>query len=59
MRNWLDNPITWRSYFRMAGISTIISMIILIISICNPYGDDIAWKIDEIKASIERKFGKK
>lgn len=55
---WLDNPITWRKYLKIAGICTIIGMMISGIGICWTYWDDITWKIDEIKASIERKFGK-
>ena len=55
---WLDEPITWRMYFKIAGVSMIIGMIISGIGRCVGYWDDITWKIDEIKASIERKFGK-
>ena len=55
---WLDNPITWRKYLKIAGVCTIIGMVISGIGMCWAYWDDITWKIDEIKASIERKFGK-
>ena len=58
MKNWLDNPITWRNYFKMAGVCTVIGMVISGIGICYAYWDTISCKLDDIKYSIMCKFGK-
>ena len=58
MKNWLDNPITWRNYFKMAGICTVIGMVISGIGMCYAYWDTISCELDGIKDSIMRKFGK-
>lgn len=55
---WLDNPITWRKYLKVAGIASIIGILIAVVELCVFYWDDISYKIDVLKNSIERKFGK-
>lgn len=55
---WLDNPITWRKYLKVAGIASIIGILIAGVELCVFYWDDISYKIDVLKNSIERKFGK-
>ena len=55
---WLDNPITWRKYLKVAGIASIIGILIAVVELCVFYWDDISYKIDVLKNSIERKFNK-
>lgn len=55
---WLDKSITWRTYFKVAGISMALGVVVTGVWFCVQFWDDISRKIDMIKTSIDRKFGK-